>query len=72
MSKLDREKRRAKRKEAREWEKKKQAGAYTLDKEDIDLEEKEVPEATTEVSVPEEVKPESEINIGSNASSYGI
>ena len=64
--------RRAKRKEEKEWEGKKEAGAYTLDKEDIDLESKKAPEATTEVSVPGEVTPENEINIGSNASSYGI
>ena len=63
--------RRAKRKEEKEWEGKKEAGAYTLDKEDIDLESKKAPEAT-EVSVPGEVTPENEINIGSNASSYGI
>ena len=64
--------RRAKRKEEKEWEGKKEAGAYTLNREDIDLESKKAPEATTEVSVPGEVTPENEINIGSNASSYGI
>ena len=41
-------KRAGRKEEKEEWEKKKEAGAYTLDKEDIDLEKKEVPELTVD------------------------
>ena len=64
--------RRAKKKEVKEWEKKKESGAHTLDKEDIDLGKKEAPASTVEVVVPKEVKSENEVKVGSNANSYGI
>tara|TARA_R110001599_G_scaffold21784_1_gene81276 strand:- start:37 stop:462 length:426 start_codon:yes stop_codon:yes gene_type:complete len=69
--------RRAKKKEAKEWEKKKEAGGGTLDELETKEEErrKEITEepSTTEISGKQgEVKPENEINIGSNTNSYGI
>ena len=68
---------RAEKKEAKEWEKKKEAGGGTLDELETKEEErrKEITEepSTTEISGKQgEVKPENEINIGSNTNSYGI
>ena len=63
-------------KEKRADRKLREAGGGTLDELEIKEEErrkdiaKEPP--TTEVFLPKEVKPENEINIGSNANSYGI
>jgi len=68
---------RAEKKEAKEWEKKKEAGGGTLDeletKEEERRKENTEEPSTTEISGKQgEVKPENEINIGSNTNSYGI
>jgi len=64
--------RRAKRKEEKDFAELEEAGGGTLEGNQAKTGENLVPEQTTEVAVPKEVKPKNEIKVGSNSGSYGV